>query len=584
MSSKNRLYNDVKKCRDLREVVNNVVEKFSDKTAFIEKIRIGTNVTYRNITYKEFKEEMDGLASSLISLGLKDKKIAILSQNRYEWIESYFAIVNGVGIVVPLDRSLPKDEVVSLLRRSKVDAIIFDGKYKDIMKEIKDTDKENNVKYYICIDKEENDDFISYDKLIEKGKEYVKEDSDYYKQYVNAEIDPKEMKILLYTSGTTSMSKAVMLCHENLVTELYGLESVLKLYPEKDRYLEFLPLHHTLGAIVMIFIFATGGETAFCEGLRHIQENIMEYKANIFVAVPLLIENIYKKLMKQIEKKGKLKKVLFGRKLCSFLLKFGIDIRRKVFKEVIDNLGGLRVVISGAASLDKEVARAFNEMGIELVQGYGLTETSPVITVENDKYIKYGSVGFPLIDVEVKIEDPDENGIGEIKTRGPIVMLGYYEMEDETKEVLTDDGWFYTGDLGYIDDEGYLFVTGRKKYVIVLKNGKNIYPEELENLINKLPYVSESIVFGYPKDDDLVVTAKIVYNKEYVDEMMQGISKEDLEALIWQDIKKINSTLSTFKHIKKMVVTDEPMIKTTTAKIKKIAEIEKTIKEIKVKE
>ena len=581
MSSKNCLYNDVKKYRDLREVVNDAVDKFPEKTAFIEKIKDGENVTYRNITYKEFKEEMDGLASSLISLGLKDKKIAILSQNRYEWIESYFAIVNGVGIVVPLDRSLPKDEVVSLLRRSKVDAVIFDGKYKDIMKEIKDTDKENNVKYYICIDKEEGDDFISYDNLIEKGKQYVKENSDYYKQYVNAEIDPKEMRMLLYTSGTTSMSKAVMLCHENIVTELYGLESVLKLYPEKDRYLEFLPLHHTLGAIVMIFIFATGGETAFCEGLRHIQENIIEYKPTIFVAVPLLIENIYKKIMKQVEKKGKLKKVEFGRKLCNFLLKFGIDIRRKVFKEIIDNLGGLRVVISGAASLDKEVAKAFNEMGIELVQGYGLTETSPVITVENDKYVKYGSVGFPLIDVEVKIEDPDENGIGEIKTKGPIVMLGYYEMEEETKEVLTDDGWFYTGDLGYIDDEGYLFVTGRKKYVIVLKNGKNIYPEELENLINKLPYVSECIVFGYPKDDDLVVTAKIVYNKEYVEDVMNGITKEELEKIIWQDIKKINSTLSTFKHIKKIVVTDEPMIKTTTAKIKKLAEIEKTIKEIK---
>ena len=581
MSSKNRLYNDVVKYKDLREVVNAAVAKFSDKTAFIEKIRTGTDVTYRNISFKESKEEMDGLAASLISLGLKDKKIAILSQNRYEWIESYFAIVNGVGVVVPLDRSLPNDEVVSLLRRSKVDAIIFDGKYKDIMKEIKDTDKENNVKYYICIDKEESDDFISYDNLIEKGKQYVKENSDYYKQYVNAEIDPKEMKILLYTSGTTSMSKAVMLCHENLVTELYGLESVLKLYPEKDRYLEFLPLHHTLGTIVMIFIFATGGETAFCEGLRHIQENIIEYKPTIFVAVPLLIENIYKKIMKQVEKKGKLKKVEFGRKLCNFLLKFGIDIRRKVFKEIIDNLGGLRVVISGAASLDKEVAKAFNEMGIELVQGYGLTETSPVITVENDKYVKYGSVGFPLIDVEVKIEDPDENGIGEIKTKGPIVMLGYYEMEEETKEVLTDDGWFYTGDLGYIDDEGYLFVTGRKKYVIVLKNGKNIYPEELENLINKLPYVSECIVFGYPKDDDLVVTAKIVYNKEYVEDVMNGITKEELEKIIWQDIKKINSTLSTFKHIKKIVVTDEPMIKTTTAKIKKLAEIEKTIKEIK---
>ena len=581
MSSKNCLYNDVKKYRDLREVVNDAVDKFPEKTAFIEKIKDGENVTYRNISYKEFKEEIDGLASSLISLGLKDKKIAILSQNRYEWIESYFTIVNGVGVVVPLDRSLPKDEVISLLRRSKVDAVIFDEKYKDIMKEIKDTDKENNVKYYICIDKEESDDFISYDKLIEKGKQYVKENSDYYKKYVNAEIDPKEMRMLLYTSGTTSMSKAVMLCHENIVTELYGLESVLKLYPEKDRYLEFLPLHHTLGTIVMIFIFATGGETAFCEGLRHIQENIIEYKPTIFVAVPLLIENIYKKIMKQVEKKGKLKKVEFGRKLCNFLLKFGIDVRRKVFKEIIDNLGGLRVVISGAASLDKEVAKAFNEMGIELVQGYGLTETSPVITVENDKFVKYGSVGFPLIDVEVKIEDPDENGIGEIKTKGPIVMLGYYEMEDETKEVLTEDGWFYTGDLGYIDDEGYLFVTGRKKYVIVLKNGKNIYPEELENLINKLPYVSECIVFGYPKDDDLVVTAKIVYNKEYVEDVMNGITKEELEKIIWQDIKKINSTLSTFKHIKKIVVTDEPMIKTTTAKIKKLAEIEKTIKEIK---
>ena len=584
MSSKNCLYDGIKKHRDLREVVNDATEKFSDMTAFIEKIKNDKGeASYRNITFKKFKEEMDALGASLISLGLKDKKIAILSQNRYEWIESYFTIVNGVGIVVPLDRSLPKDEVVSLLRRSKVYAIIFDNKYKDIMKEIKDTDKENNVKYYICIDKEDDDDFISYDKLIEKGKEYVKGNSEYYKTFLNAEIDPKEMRMLLYTSGTTSMSKAVMLCHENIVSELYGLESVLKLYPGKDRYLEFLPLHHTLGTIVMVYIYATGGETAFCEGLRHIQENITEYKASIFVAVPLLIENIYQKVMKQIEKKGKLKKVLFGRKLCNFLLKFGIDIRRKVFKEVIDNLGGLRVIISGAAALDKDVSKGLNEMGIELVQGYGLTETSPVITVENDKYVKYGSVGFPLLNVEVEIENPDEKGIGEIKTRGPIVMLGYYEMEEETREVLKEDGWFYTGDLGYIDDEGYLFITGRKKYVIVLKNGKNIYPEELENLINKLPYVSESIVFGLPKDDDLLVTAKIVYNKEYVEEMMPKMTKEELDNLIWQDIKKINSTLSTYKYIKKIVVTDEPMIKTTTAKIKKIAEIEKTIKELEEK-
>ena len=391
------------------------------------------------------------------------------------------------------------------------------------------------------------------------------------------------MSILLYTSGTTSMSKAVMLCHENIVSELYGLESVLKLYTGKDRYLEFLPLHHTLGTIVMIFVYATGGETAFCEGLRHIQENMKEYKASIFIAVPLLIENIYKKVMKQIEKQGKLKKVMFARKLGNFFLKFGIDIRRKLFKEVIDNLGGLRVIVCGAAALDKEVSKGLNEMGIETVQGYGLTETSPVITVENDKNIRYGSSGYPLLDVEVEIENPDEKGIGEIKTKGPHVMLGYYKMEEETKEVLKDDGWFYTGDLGYIDKDGYLFITGRKKYVIVLKNGKNIYPEELEKLIDKLPYVSENIVFGLPKDDDLLVTAKIVYNKDYVKEAYKDITKEELNDMIWKDIKKINSNLSTYKYIKKIIVTDEPMIKTTTAKIKKIAEIEKTIKELEEK-
>ncbi len=580
MNNKNCFYK-AEKYKDLRDMVNKVTDKYSDLTVFIEKKKLtGKEATYRNISYREFKDEMDALGASLIALGLKNKRIAILSQNRYEWMESYLCILNGVGVVVPLDRSLPPDEIVSLLRRSEADAVIFDKKYTEVMENIQKNDKENKVKYYISMDIEEDNNFISYNKLIEKGKERVKQNDEYYKEYLNYEINPKEMSILLYTSGTTSMSKAVMLCHENIVSELYGLESVLKLYEGKDRYLEFLPLHHTLGTIVMIFIYATGGETAFCEGLRHIQENMTEYKASIFIAVPLLIENIYKKVMKQIEKQGKLKKVMFARKLGSFLLKFGIDIRRKLFKEVIDKLGGLRIIVCGAAALDKEVSRGLNEMGIETVQGYGLTETSPVITVENDKNIRYGSSGYPLLDVEVEIENPDEKGIGEIKTRGPHVMLGYYDMEDETKEVLKKDGWFYTGDLGYIDDDGYLFITGRKKYVIVLKNGKNIYPEELEKLIDKLPYVSENIVFGLPKDDDLLVTAKIVYNKDYIKEMYKDITKEELHDMIWKDIKKINSNLSTYKYIKKMIITDEPMIKTTTAKIKKIAEIEKTIKEI----
>ena len=292
MNSKNCFY-EADKYKDLRDMVNKVTEKYSELTAFIEKRKLADKeVTYRHISYREFKDEMDALGSSLISLGLKNKKIAILSQNRYEWVESYLCILSGVGTVVPLDRSLPADEIVSLLRRSEADAVIFDKKYTEVMENIQKNDKENNVKYYISMDIEEDNNFVSYNKLIEKGKERVKEKDKFYEEYLNYEINPKEMSILLYTSGTTSMSKAVMLCHENIVSELYGLESVLKLYTGKDRYLEFLPLHHTLGTIVMIFVYATGGETAFCEGLRHIQENMKEYKASIFIAVPLLIENI----------------------------------------------------------------------------------------------------------------------------------------------------------------------------------------------------------------------------------------------------------------------------------------------------
>ena len=260
-------------------------------------------------------------------------------------------------------------------------------------------------------------------------------------------------------------------------------------------------------------------------------------------------------------------------------MKFKIDIRRKVFKSVLDQLGGnIRFVVSGASAIDKKVAKGFNDFGILTVQGYGLTETAPVLSAENEKCIRYGSIGYPMANVEIKIDNPNEQGIGEIIAKGPNVMLGYYENEEATKEVL-QDGWFHTGDLAYMDKDGYIFITGRKKNVIVLKNGKNIYPEELELLINNLPYVAESMVFGYPKEDDLVVSAKIVYNKEYVQEKYGEISKEDLQNKIWEDIKEINSTLTTYKHIKYIIVTDEPMIKTTTAKIKRPEEMKKILGE-----
>ncbi len=284
---------------------------------------------------------------------------------------------------------------------------------------------------------------------------------------------------------------------------------------------------------------------------------------------------MYKKIWKEIEKQGKAKLIKTVIPITNFLLKLGIDLRRKVFKDIINQLGGhIRFVVSGASAIDKKVAKGFNDFGILTVQGYGLTETSPVLTAENENCIRYGSIGYPLANVEVKIDKPNEEGIGEIIAKGPNIMMGYYENEEATKEVLKN-GWFYTGDLGYQDKDGYIFIAGRKKNVIVLKNGKNIYPEELEILVNNLPYVEESMVFGMPKKDDLVVSAKIVYSKEYLEEY--NLSSQEMKEKVWKDIKKINQNLPNYQHIKNIIVTDEPMIKTTTAKVKRFEEMKKIV-------
>ncbi len=336
-----------------------------------------------------------------------------------------------------------------------------------------------------------------------------------------------------------------------------------------------MPFHHTFGSTGILLFLSKGVRNVFCDGLRHVQENMKEYKVTVFVCVPLLIEAMYKKIESGIEKKGKTKAVKFGKVLSKFLLKFGIDIRRKLFKEVLDELGGeIRFIISGASALDKKVAQGFNDLGILTVQGYGLTETSPVLAAENIKAIRYGSIGYPMPGVEIEIYEPNEEGIGEIIAKGPNVMLGYYEDEKATNEVIKD-GWFHTGDLGYKDKDGIIFVAGRKKNVIVLKNGKNIYPEELEVLINNLPYVAESMVYGEEKDDDLVVSVKIVYDKQYVEDKYKDLSEEEFKNIVWQDIKEINKKLPKYKYMKKLILTDEPMIKTTTQKVKRQAELNK---------
>ena len=558
-------YNNVK------EIIKDAVNKYPNNIAFTIKKKSGKEISYRKITYKEFSEEINALGTGLLSLGLKGKRVAIIGKNRYEWALSYCTILNGVGIAVPLDKGLPEQEIITSLQRSKADAIIFEKEMFDTMKKIRE-EGTTGLSTYILMDDEKQDGFLNINSLIEDGKNQIGEGN---REYVDAEIDNNKMSVILFTSGTTSLAKAVMISHRNIASNVAALKYEQP-FCSTDTNIAFLPFHHMYGSTCIILMFSVGANNVFCDGLRHIQENLKEYKVSVFVCVPLILEAMHKKIMQGIEKRGKTKTVKIAKKVSNFLLKFGIDIRRKIFKSILDELGGeVRAVISGAAALNQQVAEDFNAWGIYTVQGYGLTETAPVVAGENIYTMGHNSIGHSLCNVEVKIENPNEEGIGEIAVKGPNVMLGYYENEEATKEVLKD-GWFYTGDLAYYDKKGYLHITGREKSVIVLKNGKNIYPEELEVLISRLPYVAENMVFGYPKGDDLVLSAKIVYNKEY----FKGQNQEDIEAKVWKDIKEINSSLTKFKHIKKIIVTDEPMIKTTTAKVKRFEEIKQIINQI----
>ena len=565
--SKRKLY-DAEKINNFRELMDRYRSLYSTKIAFEYK-ETPHSKEHVTITYQKFVKDIEALATSLLNLGLRSKKIALIGPNRYEWCVSYLAVTTSDMVIVPLDKSLPDNEIIDLIKRSSVDAVIFDQKYIDIFKKIS-KEENTNLKYFICMDK--SDDFSAYSNLIENGESLL---SNGDKSYENIKIDNQKMSIMLFTSGTTSISKAVALSQANICEDIFALAQMTDIRKE-DVFLSFLPLHHTFES-TCTFLYGTysGITVAFCDGLKYVQKNLSEFKITGFVCVPLMLEIMYKKIKKGIEEQGKAKLVSFMSKLCNFLLKFKIDIRRIVFKEILNQLGGrLRVLIAGGAAMSKDAIQGFLDLGINLLQGYGLTETSPVVAGENDKYKRLGSVGFPLPGIDVKIDNPDHDGIGEIMAKGPTVMLGYVDNDEATNEVLKD-GWFYTGDLGYIDKDGYLFVTGRKKDVIVLKNGKNIFPEELEILINKLPYISESMVFGRPCDDgDLKICAKLVYNKEIMETLYKDVPEKDYMNIIWEDIKaKVNHTMPAYKYIREIIVTDVPLIKTTTQKVKRHEEL-----------
>ena len=567
-----RLY-DYMKITDLKDMLKKSGKEYGEKIAY--KIRVD-NGKYKEITHNEVRKMINSLGTALINMGLKNKRIAVIGENRYEWEIAYLAIVCGTGIVVPLDKSLPENELKELIKRSGVEAIFYSSKYEETLKKIKLLGI-GKLKHLISMDlKQHKDGIYSQSELIKVGENLISKGDT---NFTDAKINNEEMSIMLFTSGTTSQSKVVALSHKNICSNLMDIASILDVN-SNDIFLSFLPIHHVFECTVgFLFSLYKGAQTVFCDGIRHIPENMKEYKVSVMASVPAIYEGIFKIIRKQLEKQGKLEDILQKEEEYKDA---SMETKKKVFKEVHEMLGGnVKLLISGAASLDPTIEQKYRKLGLNIVQGYGLTETSPVIAIGTDKYYKVGSIGKTVPSVEAKLVNCDKDNMGELVVKGPNIMLEYFENKEATEKALID-GWFYTGDLAKIDDEGYIFICGRKKSVIVLKNGKNIFPEEIENLINKIEGVEESFVFGKQMSEDkedIKIFAKIVFNEKTVKEAYKVKTQEEIFESINKKVKEINKTMPKYKAIRGITLTQEPLIKTTTNKIKREKNLEQIMKE-----
>ena len=543
---------------DLKDMLYKATEKFSKKPAFKVK---DENGKIKEISYEKFRNDVEALGTAMIKSGLKGKKIAVIGKNSYQWSLAYMASVI-VGVVVPLDKELHIDDIVNFLNVSECEAVFGDSKYINAIKA--NIDKVNN-KDILLIEMEKTEN--SLETFIKTGNELLlKEDTN----FKDIKINPDEMRILLFTSGTTGNSKAVCLSHKNICENIRSVAGIVKVSP-KTKVLSILPIHHTyectLGYLLVIY---SGGCIAHCEGLRYILQNMQEYKPTLILCVPLLLDNMYKKIMKTLRSSLPEKYFNKGKHIIDAIPFFLRGIVKGKIKKTFG--GKLNTFIVGAAAMNPEVSYSIDKFGMRVLQGYGLTECSPLVAGNNDFYKRHDSVGLPIPNVEYKIANPNSEGVGEIIVKGPNVMLGYYKNEEATKEAIKD-GWFYTGDLGRIDENGYLYITGRSKSVIVTTNGKNIYPEELEYYLNEEDAIAEAIVLGVEdkKSNDTIVKAKIFPNIEAIKDMLkvEMPTKEQIMDVITKCIQKINSKIPNYKHIKGFKIVDKELEKTTTQKIKR---------------
>ncbi len=560
--------------KTIKEIFERSTKEYENYTFILEKFN--HKEPFTEITYGNFKKDVLALGTGLEeALKLKNKRVAIIGETTYHWYVSYMTMLCGNIVAVPIDKELPLNEIENVVKRSKVSAIIYSTKKKDVIKKIKNVLPE--VEYFIQMNSEEElkDKEIGLDNIIKEGKNLIQNGNN---SYINEQIDPEAFKVLLFTSGTTSNAKGVMLCSKNLAQNINAVSAYVYLN-EKDRLMSVLPLHHTYESTIGFLLpFAVGASISVCEGLKYIVPNLKETKPTAILTVPLLVENLYKKINENIVKSKKDKLVKSMIHLTNALKSVNIDIKRKVFNEIYENLGGkIRIIVSAAAPIDARIGKWVQDIGISFLQGYGLTETAPIAALTPEYEPKVGSAGKAVICAELKIDKPNDKGEGEVLIKSDTLMLGYYEDENATKEAIKD-GWFNSGDIGYLDESGYLYITGRSKNVIVTQNGKNIYPEEIELLLGKIEEIKESMVYGKEDKDskELIISVKVIPNYEKIEEKYGKILlEEEIYKVIWEEIKKVNKKLTAYKAIKHLEIKKDEFEKTTTMKIKRFAEIKK---------
>ena len=576
---KNSKLYEVTDFKTIKETFENATTRYAENTFILEKFN--SKEPFKEIKYKEFRSDVLALGTALNNyLKIKDSRVIIIGENTYHWYVSYMAMLCGSGIAVPVDKELPENEIINVINRSKATAVIYSTKKKEVIEKIRDS-KATKAKYFIQMnsDHELKKNSVGLDYLIKQGNILLNNGDD---SYSKIEIDPEEFKVLIFTSGTTSNSKGVMICNKNLAQNINAITAYVKIY-ESDRLMSMLPLHHTYESTIgFLYPFAMGASISVCQGLRYIVSDLKETKPTAILTVPLLVENLYKKINANIKKSKKEAMVNSMIHITNALKGVGLDMKRKVFDEIYENLGGnLRIIVSAAAPIDKKIGKWVEDIGITFLQGYGLTETAPIAALTPEYKTKVGSAGKPVICADIKINNPNEKGEGEILIKSDTLMLGYYEDEEATNEVIDEQGYFHSGDIGYMDDEGYLYITGRCKNVIVTQNGKNIYPEEIELMLGDIPEIKESMVYGKQnsekKDDkELIITAKVIPNYDEIEKIHgKNLTDEQVHDIIWEKIKEVNRKLTSYKAIKKLEIKKDEFEKTTTMKIKRYVEIKK---------